>query len=73
MPKPIQTIVFGAVKQYKQKKAVNSAQTQVPAERFFGGQAKKVTQNSQKCYLKILTTLFKNDTITTPHQTKKGD
>ena len=51
------------VKQYKQKKAVSFARILAPAERSFGEQAKKVTQNSQKCYSKLLTTLFKNATI----------
>jgi hypothetical protein len=51
------------VRQYKQKKAASFAQTQALVVRSFVEQTKKVTQNSQKCYPKMLTTLFKNATI----------
>ena len=71
MPKPIRAIAFGVVKQYKQKKAVDFARILAPAGRSFVELTKKVTQNSQKCYSKMLTTLLKYATIWVQKQ-KRG-
>ena len=62
-PKPIKAIAFGVVKRYKQKKVVSFARTLAPAGRSFVELTKKVTQNSQKCYPKMLTADLKYATI----------
>ena len=61
--KPIQTIANGVVKRYKQKKAVDFVRILAPAGRSFVEQIKKVTQNNQKCYTKMLTADLKYATI----------
>ena len=59
------------VKRYKQKRAVNFVRILAIAGRSFVEQTKKVTQNNQKCYSKLLTAYLKYATIWVQKQ-KRG-